>query len=108
MILRSKLRPIGRERADICLAGVPCETLCYNPPVSSLNKGEMMAKKSSAPRARKPNDNSNPTVAATLAGVIYHARLLNRQSKLNISEQEVISDVVHLYRVVRDELAQDE
>ena len=65
-----------------------------------------MAKKSSAPRARNPNDNPDPTVAATLAGVIYQARLLNRQSKLNISEQEVISDVVHLYRVVRDELAQ--
>jgi hypothetical protein len=68
----------------------------------------MMAKKPSAPRARKPNDDSNPTVAATLAGVIYQARLLNRQAKLNISEKEVISDVVHLYRVVRDELAQDE
>jgi hypothetical protein len=66
-----------------------------------------MAKKPSASRARKPSGGSDPTVAATLAGVIYQARLLNRQSKLNISEQEVISDVVHLYRVVRDELAKD-
>jgi hypothetical protein len=65
-----------------------------------------MAKKPSAPRARKSNGNTDPTAAATLAGVIYQARLLNRQSKLNISEQEVISDVVHLYRVVRDELAE--
>jgi hypothetical protein len=66
-----------------------------------------MAKKPSAPSARKPNGDSDPTVAATLAGVIYQARLLNRQSKLNISEKEVIADVVHLYRVVRDELAQE-
>jgi hypothetical protein len=66
-----------------------------------------MAKKPSAPPVRKPDSDSNPTVAATLAGVIYQARLLNRQSKLNIPEQEVISDVVHLYRVVRDELARE-
>jgi hypothetical protein len=66
-----------------------------------------MANKPSAPSARKPNSDSNLTVAATLAGVIYQARLLNRQSKLNIPEQEVISDVVHLYRVVRDELARE-
>jgi hypothetical protein len=64
-----------------------------------------MAKKPSAPGAKKLDNDSNPTVAATLAGVIYQARLLNRQSKLNIPEQEVIADVVHLYRVVRDELA---
>jgi hypothetical protein len=64
-----------------------------------------MAKKPSAPSAHKPDNDSNPTVAAMLAGVIYQARLINRQSKLNIPEQEVISDVVHLYRVVRDELA---
>jgi len=66
-----------------------------------------MAKKPSAPSARKPNSDSNPTVAAMLAGVIYQARLLNRQSKLNIPEHEVISDVVDLYRVVRDELARE-
>jgi len=38
-----------------------------------------------------------PVVAATLAGVIYQARLQNRQAKLNIPEQEVISDVVSLW-----------
>jgi hypothetical protein len=67
-----------------------------------------MAKKPSAPSARKANSDSNPTVAAMLAGVIYQARLLNRQSKLNIPEHEVISDVVDLYRVVRDELAREQ
>jgi hypothetical protein len=64
-----------------------------------------MAKKPSAASAYKPDNDSDSTVAAMLAGVIYQARLINRQSKLNIPEQEVISDVVHLYRVVRDELA---
>ena len=67
-----------------------------------------MAKKPSAPSPRKANSDSNPTVAAMLAGVIYQARLLNRQSKLNIPEHEVISDVVDLYRVVRDELAREQ
>ncbi|MBZ5515344.1 MAG: hypothetical protein LAN62_11010 [Acidobacteriia bacterium] len=66
-----------------------------------------MAKKSSARSAHKPNNDSDPRVAAMLAGVIYQARLVNRQSKLNIPEQEVISDVVHLYRVVREELARE-
>jgi hypothetical protein len=47
-----------------------------------------------------------PVVAATLAGVIYQARLLNRQSKVNIPEQEVISDVVNLWRIVKEALAE--
>ena len=41
-----------------------------------------------------------PMVAATLAGVIYQARLQNRQAKLNIPESEIVSDVVHLWRTV--------
>ena len=48
-----------------------------------------------------------PVVAATLAGVIYQARLLNRQSKVNIPEEEVIADVVSLWRIVRDALARE-
>ncbi len=46
-----------------------------------------------------------PMVAAALAGVIYQARLTNRQSKLNIPESEVISDVVGLWRSLMDELS---
>ena len=46
-----------------------------------------------------------PMVAATLAGVIYQARLQNREAKLNIPEQEVISDVVSLWYTVRDALS---
>lgn len=45
-----------------------------------------------------------PVVAATLAGVIYHARLMNRQSKLNIPEHEVVADVVNLWHTVMDAL----
>lgn len=41
-----------------------------------------------------------PMVAATLAGVIYQAKLLNRQAKLNIPESEIVSDVVNLWRTV--------
>jgi hypothetical protein len=48
-----------------------------------------------------------PVVAATLAGVIYEARLQNRQAKLNIPEQEVISDVVNLWYTVRDALSKN-
>ena len=41
-----------------------------------------------------------PMVAATLAGVIYQAKLQNRQAKLNIPESEIVSDVVRLWRTV--------
>jgi hypothetical protein len=43
-----------------------------------------------------------PVVAATLAGVIYQSRLFNRQAKLNIPEQEIITDVVNLWHTVKD------
>jgi hypothetical protein len=48
-----------------------------------------------------------PQVAATLAGVVYQARLQNRQAKLNIREEEVIADVVGLWRRIFDALAED-
>jgi hypothetical protein len=64
-----------------------------------------MAKKQKAPSSSALEAEVMPVVAATLAGVIYQARLLNRQSKLNIAEEEVIADVVSLWRIVRDALA---
>ena len=64
-----------------------------------------MAKKQQSPNSIPLETQATPLVAAMLAGVIYQARLLNRQSKLNIPEGEVISDVVSLWRTVRDELA---
>ncbi len=45
-----------------------------------------------------------PVVAAELAGVIYQAKLANRQAKLNIPESEVVSDVVTLWRAVLDSI----
>jgi len=65
-----------------------------------------MAKKQKAPIATLLEAQAVPVVAATLAGVIYQARLLNRQSKLNIPEEEVIADVVGLWRVVKEALAE--
>ena len=64
-----------------------------------------MAKKQAPKKTSPPANDMTPVVAATLAGVIYQAKLANRAAKLNISESEVISDVVHLWRTVRDELA---
>jgi len=65
-----------------------------------------MAKKQKAASATALETPAIPVVAATLAGVIYQARLLNRQSKLNIPEQEIISDVVGLWRTVKEALAE--
>ena len=66
----------------------------------------IMAKKTEASSASKGSAEITPMVAATLAGVIYQARLLNRQAKLNIPADEVISDVIQLCLSVHGELAQ--
>jgi hypothetical protein len=64
-----------------------------------------MAKKQKTPSpAKSAADEMTPVVAAALAGVIYQARLTNRQSKLNIPESEVIADVVGLWRSLMAEL----
>lgn len=64
-----------------------------------------MAKKKVAKKAGKSTAQVDPSVAAELAGVIYQARLQNRASKLNIPEEEVISDVIDLWRRVMDTLS---
>ncbi len=46
-----------------------------------------------------------PLVAAELAGVIYQSKLANRAAKLNISEAEVVADVVAIWRSVSEKLA---
>jgi hypothetical protein len=63
-----------------------------------------MAKKQTTSTPAKAALDMNPMVAAALTGVIYQARLLNRQSKLNIPEAEVVSDVVGLWRTLMAEL----
>jgi len=65
-----------------------------------------MAKKHKARSTGMLGAQAKPTVAAMLAGVIYQARLLNRQSKLNIPEAEVFSDVVGTWRRVMDALSE--
>ena len=67
-----------------------------------LTHEETMAKKKVAEESNELEALVAPVVAATLAGVIYQARLQNRQAKLNIPEQEVISEVVTLWHTVRE------
>ncbi len=66
-----------------------------------------MATKKSAPGSTNGDVDMTPLVAATLAGVIYQAKLMNRQSKLNIPEEEVVGDVVSLWQTVMHELSQE-
>ena len=60
-----------------------------------------MAKKTQSP---KPAEKVDPAVAATLAGVIYNAKLFNRQAKINVPEEEVVVEVISLWRIVMDAL----
>ena len=46
----------------------------------------------------------HPIVAATLTGIIYQARLFNRQARMNVPEPAVISEVVNLWRAVTEAL----
>ncbi|PYV33813.1 MAG: hypothetical protein DMG22_08695 [Acidobacteria bacterium] len=66
-----------------------------------------MAIKKAASGSTNGNSDMTPVVAATLAGVIYQAKLMNRQSKLNIPEQEVVSEVVSLWQAVMHELGRE-
>ena len=61
----------------------------------------MMAKKTELPKAM---DTVDPAVAATLTGIIYNAKLLNRQAKINVPEEEVVVEVISLWRIVMDAL----
>ena len=60
-----------------------------------------MAKKTEAPSAAEKID---PGVAATLTGIIYLAKLFNRQAKINVPEEEVVVEVITLYRIVAEAL----
>ena len=68
-----------------------------------MAKKKMKAEKKSAP----VGNDVTPVVAAELAGVIYRAKLENRAAKLNISEDEVVKDVLNIWRTVRDKLAKE-
>ncbi|MBI4166355.1 MAG: hypothetical protein HY508_11540 [Acidobacteria bacterium] len=61
-------------------------------------------KKKAGKKVSAAGSDMTPIVAAELAGVIYRAKLENRAAKLNISEAEVVADVIHLWRTVREQL----
>jgi hypothetical protein len=56
-----------------------------------------MAKKAAAPKV-------DPLVAATLTGIIYQAKLVNRQAKVSVPEEEVVVEVISLWRMVTEAL----
>ncbi len=58
-----------------------------------------------AEAAQKVLSTADPQVAATLTGIIYQARLFNRQARMNIPEDEVVAEVVNLWRSVTRALA---
>jgi hypothetical protein len=60
-----------------------------------------MAKKTELPKAAEKID---PVVAATLTGIIYQAKLFNRQARVNVPEEEVVVEVISLWRIVMDAL----
>ncbi|MHB8654291.1 MAG: hypothetical protein ACYDA9_10465 [Terriglobia bacterium] len=64
-----------------------------------------MAEKKASISSGSADNSITPVVAATLAGVIYQSRLLNRQAKLNIPENEIVTDVINTWRTVMDALA---
>ena len=59
-----------------------------------------MAKKQMSEGAAEPLAQIHPMVAATLTGIIYQAKLFNRQARMNVPEPEVVSEVVNLWRTV--------
>ena len=61
-----------------------------------------MAKKTGPAKATEKVD---PMVAATLTGIIYQAKLFNRQAKVNVPEEEMLVEVISLWRIVQDALS---
>jgi hypothetical protein len=63
-----------------------------------------MAKKQTVRGARAASNRVDPMVAAVLTGIVYRARLFNRQARMNVPEEEVVREVVYLWRSVMDAL----
>lgn len=47
---------------------------------------------------------ADPVVAATLTGIIYQARLFNRQARVSVPEEKIVAEVLGLWRTVMDAL----
>ena len=60
-----------------------------------------MARKTGSAKAAEKVD---PVVAATLTGIIYQAKLFNRQARVNVPEEEVVVEVISLWRIVTEAL----
>jgi hypothetical protein len=63
-----------------------------------------MAKKPTNPKAESVSSAVDPQVAATLAGIIYQAKLFNRQARVTVPEEEVVVEVISLWRIVMEAL----
>jgi hypothetical protein len=63
-----------------------------------------MARKTKSTRAAGKVD---PAVAATLTGIIYQAKLFNRQARVAVPEEEVVAEVICLWRIVVDAMKAD-
>ncbi len=61
---------------------------------------EIMAKRQPSQDAVGALAQADPMVAAALTGIVYQARLFNRQARVNVPEQEIVSEVVALWRSV--------
>jgi hypothetical protein len=57
----------------------------------------MMANQSDSLKAAEKAD---PVVAAMLTGIIYQAKLFNRQARVSVPEEEVVAEVLGLWRTV--------
>jgi hypothetical protein len=57
----------------------------------------MMANQSDSLKAAEKAD---PVVAATLTGIISQAKLFNRQARVSVPEEEVVAEVLGLWRTV--------
>lgn len=60
-----------------------------------------MAKKGTAQGTNGTELDLSPLVAASLTGIVYQARLFNRQARMNVPEDTVILEVVGLWQTIR-------
>jgi Tfp pilus assembly PilM family ATPase len=59
-----------------------------------------MAKKPVLRKAQELCGEADPAVAAALTGIIYQAKLFNRQARVAVPEEEVATEVISLWRMV--------
>src|SRR2546428_12056943 len=81
---------------------------CVRIPPNNYLCEEIMAKKRAAQPTNLPMDTDlSPLVAASLAGIVYQARLFNRQARMNVPEEAVISLVGNLLHTDLDKFCRE-